>query len=260
MSTVNWTSPTLDAEPQDWTNPAADTVFGLEERNRIVQDIINDFIKVHGCTDAAIGIIGLALPGAGIPGLIISIGMQATVFYPPMVRKIAAVYLAPSDELTKALDEALIETLPLNVIADLASYFGSHFFKEMTKDILREYSLTLLGALIPFVGGAICAGLDYYIAKKMTNRIGRMVALYFQNDCQWIGNQKLTYQYVKKMPDDLNEIRKKSPEARRSLIKNLWPSIRMMRKNNMTEEQIISALASENVPKDLIREALDFCK
>jgi len=205
--------------------------------------------------DVGIGIVGL-VPGAALPALALAIGAQAPVIYQPLVKKIGSVYLSPPQDVVSAQ----LDMLPIMTVAtggvDITADFGINFVAEKAKEFIAEIGFgAAAGTWVPVVGGLIAAGLDWKIGTAMTRCVGRMASIYFQNGKQWSGSKRDTYEAAKNMTGDLNEIRKNMSDVRASLLKGVLAMVQMMRKH-MTKEQIRDALRSQNVPDDLIDDAI----
>jgi hypothetical protein len=234
--------------------PESFTVFRLEERNRIAQNLITQYSNRHAGMDVALGVVSL-IPGAAIPALITAIGLQAPVIYQPLARRLAAVYLASPDELNQAQDDEVADGTIETAMVDIVNEFGLDFIKEIAMELVVELGLGAAAAtFIPFLGAVVAAGLDYKIATMMTERVGRMVSIKFQNGGVWVGSKRETYETAKGMTGDLDSVRQ-MPSVRRTMLKNLRLIVDMM-KETMDPEQIRRALRNKGVPGDLIDEAL----
>ena len=235
-------------------NPAGFAVFRLEERNRIAQKLIADYANRHAGMDVALGFVSL-IPGAAIPALMSAIALQAPVIYQPLARRLAAVYLASPDELSRAQDGEVADSTMDTALLDITSEFGLEFIKEIAMELLVELGLGAAAAtFIPILGAFVAAGLDYKIATMMTERVGRMVSIKFQNGGAWVGSKRDTYEAAKSMTGDLDSVRR-MPPVRRTILKNLRVVVGMMRET-MDPAQIRSALRKKGVPDDLIEEAV----
>lgn len=240
----------------DLSNPGNLVIFNLEERNKLATETINRYVELHTGMDIGIGILGTIIPGAAVLALIGAIGAQGPVIYQPLARKLAKIYLASPDQLVSAQDDIIAGQLVVNLSFDIAAQFGLEFLKPIIKELLFEIGIgAVVGAAVPIIGGGIAAWLDYEIAKRMTNRVGRMVAIYFQNNSQWIGSKQETYQTAKSLSDDLNDIRFQT-EVRKTQLKQVYVQIQMMKNIGIDNEKIKSALRSQKIPEDLINEGM----
>lgn len=227
----------------------------LEKRNLLCDGLIKQYSHTHGVMDVAIGAVGL-IPGAALPALALAIGAQAPVIYQPLVRKIGSVYQAPPQDVACAQ----IDMLPVMTAAtgalDIAADFGVNFIIEMAKEFIAEIGFgAAMGAAIPIVGGIVAAALDWKVGNEMTRCVGRMTSIYYQNGARWSGSKRDTYEAAKNMNGDLNGIRRNMNDVRASLLKGVLAMVQMMRKH-MNKAQIREALRSQNVPDDLIDDAL----
>lgn len=231
-------------------------VLRLGERNRLAQQIIDKYVQRHVAMDVGIGLIGI-IPGAGVIALVTAMGLQAPFIYQPLARKLAQVYLAPPEALENVLDDVIFQELALTGAFDIAADFTVEFIKKAALEMVTAVGAgALLAASIPLVGGFFAAGLDYVIAEKMTNRVGRMIAIYYQNGGNWVGSQQETYELAKNMGDEenLDDIRKQKT-VQASLLRNVKMFVEMMR-HGMNTDQIREALCKQGIPDDLIDEAL----
>lgn len=239
----------------DFGNPAAMAVYRLHDRNQAAQDVIDNYVTAHAGVDVLLGLAGfIPIPGAAAAALVAAIGLQAPVFYQPLARKLAKIYTASPDQLEAAQDDIVGGVVVQTVIADLVADFGIEFMGMIAGEVLAELGFgAAVGIWIPVIGGFIAAGLDLAIATTMTNRVGRMVAIYFQNGGEWVGSKKATYELAKGLTD-LSEVQR-IDTVRESTLAGIRQMIDMMRLG-MTTEQIRVALRSKGIPDDLIDEAL----
>jgi hypothetical protein len=240
---------------QNFGNPAAFTVMGLQERNHLAEQTIQEYVAKHGTMDIAIGLVGM-IPGAAIPALMAAIAAQGPAIYQPMSRKLAAIYLASPDELNYVNDDIVATGNVADATLSIAAEFGTGFLKEIAGEIIAEVGVGVLASLIPFVGGIIAAGIDYKVASIMTNRVGRMVSAYYQNGARWLGSKSSTYEASKDMSSDLDDIRRDNPQVLRALLSQVHTLIKMMRTGGSNKQQTIDGLRSQQVPEDLIKEAM----
>lgn len=159
-----------------------------------VEALIADYVRRHQNMDVWIGLAGFApIPGAGLASMVAAVAVQAPIVYQPMAKDIAAIYGRMPDGTT------LWEVGRGGVgggLLDIAADFGVEFFKEIGMELVQEAGLGGLLSIIPIVGGAVSIVLDRIIAKKMTWRVGMMIALYYENGCKWVGSRKATYELV----------------------------------------------------------------
>lgn len=235
-------------------NPALMVPLSLEERNKRAQSVIDEYASKHTGMDLALGVVGI-IPGAAIPAMMVALAAQAPVIYQPLARKLAKVYLAPPEELGDAQSYIVPARFGETVVLDLSADFGVSFMKHIAADILPELGLGTLATLVPVIGGIVAAGLDVAIAQKMTNRVGRMVSIYYQNGAAWRESKAGTYEAAKNMVGDLSSIRRTMSDVKSSLVKNVRTFVEMMSKY-MSKDQIRDALRSRDVPDDLIDAAL----
>jgi hypothetical protein len=236
-------------------NPAMMVPLRLDERNQIAQRTIERYKLKHGMMDVGVGVVGL-LPGAGLPALVAAIAMQSPVIYQPLAKELAQIYLASPRDLDSARSNIVYPGAEWDIILSIGADFGGEFIAQIATEMLADVSIGAAATFIPFVGAFVAAGLDYMIATKMTNRVGQMVAIYFQNGVEWASTQHQTYEAAKNLRGGLNDIRREMPQVRASLRKNIRPMIEMMRSGGMTEQQIRKALLEQGVPPDLVDEAL----
>ena len=235
-----------------FSSPTALIAMKLEERNRIAQALIDDYSTRHGLMDVGVGAVGL-IPGAAIPALMTAIAAQAPVIYQPLARKIAKVYLASPDQLAEAQDDIIAPGVVEGAIRDVVAEFSITFLSEAAGEILTTLGAGAALTFIPIVGAIAGAALDWTIATRMTQRVGRMTAMYFQNGGAWVNDKKTTFQMARET-SALTSIRN-IPRVRSSLITNLHKIISLMR-GGMSDVQIREALRQQQVPNDLIDDAL----
>lgn len=262
--------------PLDISNPTVNTLTYLEERNRIARDFISSYANKHAAMDVLVGLIGL-IPGAAIPALAGAIAAQSPVIYQPLARDLAKIYMAEPEELEGAKKEIVHRVAIQTGVLDIAADFGTEFMLQIATELLMEAGWGVLGAMIiPVVGGAVGAALDYLIATQMTWRIGTMVSMYFQNGGNWIENQRHTFDLAKRMTGsmhvgvsdlldgkfknhtprtDLNAIRQEVPAIRQNLLANVRRLVSMLRAAT-GDDKIRDILRSQGIPVDLIDAAL----
>lgn len=237
-----------------FTDPTAFTPLQLPKRNKLARETINAYAKKHIVMDVGIGLVGLIpAPGAAVVALGASIAAQVPVVYHPLVRKLGVIYTAPPDELHHVQFDLLPEQIVLNSAADITADFTVEFLVSASWEI---YSAAVATIWFPIVGGVIGAILDYHIAKTMTNRVGRMTALYYLNGERWKnGSLKETHNEAKQeAKGNLDDIPGKNPDVRRTMIGKLVMLINMVSRN-MNKDQIREMFKAQQVPDDLIDDA-----
>jgi len=240
---------------QGFENPTLLVPLRLETRNKMAQALIEEYKGKHAAMDVGVGLVGL-FPGAGIPALIFAIASGAPLIYQPLAKKLAEVYLASPSDLDRAKSGIIFHDAAVDIILGIGADFGVDFISQIATEMLTEVGLGVALSFIPILGAVASAGMDYIIATKMTDRVGKMVSIYFQNGGRWRGTQRDTYRDAKNLSGDLNSIRRELPGIRDALISNLQPTIEMMRDSGVSDEQLRQALIKKDVPIDLIDEAL----
>lgn len=183
-----------------------------------------------------------------------AIAAQAPVIYQPLSRKLAQIYLASPDELTSAQEEIVAVGVVQGGLLDMvAQFFGADFMAQIAGDLLLELGVGAALTQIPILGAIAAAGLDWVIATKMTERVGLMTAMYFQNGTAWVCDKETTYKMAKAVPD-VSSVRQIST-IKVSLVNSIGPMVTMMR-TAMSDLQIRLALRTQGVPDDLIDDAL----
>lgn len=233
-------------------------LFNLSERNRQAEQAIRDYARGHAAADIGIGILGTFIPGATIPALIASIAGQAPLVYQPMSKRLAAIYSATPDQVTKRI---VVESAVMGGLGDLSAELGSEFMSEIAAELFQEAGWGVLVSVIPGIGGMIAAGLDATIAATLTWRVGTMVAIYHQNG-GWIQNRHATYGRAKKMvgklspmTDDrvnLDDIPQKNEEVLERQLAVVKELISMMLSVSAGRDQIRAALMQKQIPQKLI--------
>ena len=231
------------------------TFFDLPTRHKLARGEINHRSRKHIKFDVRLGIIGtvIPVPGAGIVALGASIVAQGPLIYHPMARKLAAIYTASPHELAGMQLDVLPEKIYHNNEIDIASYFTLHFLLMASHEAIAA---ALGGLWFPIAGGIAGAVVDYYIAKTMTRRIGRMVAFYYLNGSRWKNDSfEDTYQEAKReTKGDISTIIAKNPEIRENMIRKLLSTINIMSKY-MSKEKIREMFLDHHVEEELINDA-----
>lgn len=245
------------------------TITGLEERNRIAKLTIKRYADRHAVMDVAIG--GAGFFGLAIPALIMAIAAQSAVIYQPLARELSDIYNSDVDERTKNIVK---NNLVLNGAADIANEFGTEFISSVAFELVTEAGLGAMAGFIPVVGGLVGAALDYVIATAMTWRVGSMVAIYYQNGGEWVGDRKHTLELAKEMVGgtkfglhdlvsrftgadrpqvnvDLNSIPTRIPEVFESQMRALRPLVAMLLKVS-TNDFVRTELSARGISPSLI--------
>ena len=239
----------------NFNDPTTKVVFHLAERNRLAERTISEFASKHATMDIGVGLVGL-IPGAGLPALIVAIAAQSPVIYQPLARRLAEIYLVDDPAELSAVRANVLRTRIIeNAIIDIAAEFGFAFIMEIAGELALELGIGGFITFIPIVGAFAAAGLDYMIATSITKRVGKMVAIYFQNGGQWVGSKSQTSKIASGLSDNLNNVRENS-EVRESLLHNLKSYVEMMRAVEGTDQQIREELRKRAVPEDLINELM----
>lgn len=242
----------------------------LNERNNRAAGIIQDYATNHAIADVTIGVVGtfIPIPGLATAALLGAVAMQFPI-YQSLAGKLATIYTLKPDNVTIAYAVTATTLGGVNLIAmDYATEFGTDFLKEAVNDLLSHTALGVVGSAIPFIGGAIAAGLDAAIAATMTWTVGSMTAIYFQNGQQWLGSKKKTFEVARNMvgtlsPEidgrvDLKSISHRFPEIHERQVQALERWIEVMQDSNsaLTKEQIRSKLIDRNIPRNIVDDAV----
>jgi len=257
-------------------DPTINTLARLDERNRIARDFISSYANRHAAMDVAVGLVGL-IPFMSLPALAAAVAAQSPIIYQPLARDLAKIYMAEPAQLTGAKEDVVDRVAVQTGVMDVAANFGTDFMLQIATELLMEAGWGVIGAaLIPVVGGAVGAALDYLIATQMTWRVGTMVSMYFQNGGKWVGSQKHTFELAKKMTGsihvglsdlrngkfkdhtpraDLNEIRQEVPAVKQNLLACVRGLVSMLRAA-AGDDQVREILKARGIPMDLINAAL----
>lgn len=266
----------VGSNPLYLSNPTLNTLARLDERNRTACYSIAAYANKHAAMDVLVGLIGL-IPLLSFPALAGAIAAQSPVIYQPLARDLAKIYMATPAELEGAKEGIVQRVADQTGVLDVAADFGTEFMLQIATELLMEAGWGVLGAMvIPVVGGAVGAALDYLIATQMTWRVGTMVSMYFQNGGNWLENQRHTFDLAKRMTGsirvgvsdlldgkfknhtpraDLNEIRNEVPAIRTNLLTNVRQLVSMLRAAT-SDDKVREILRLQGIPIDLIDAAL----
>ena len=232
---------------------------GLRKRNRFAQELIDSYATKHALMDIGVGFAGL-VPGLAIPAMITSVGMQVPVIYKPLAKELAYIYLAEPRALRSissisSLSPYLVSEGLLQYAVYIGQEFGVEFIKEIAGELIAEVGAgTIASTFIPVFGAVAAAGLDYYIANKMTRCVGRMVAIYFQNHMRWNIDRQATFETAKNFDGSLDDLRR-IPYVEDSLARNVRMDIENMRSVEVDDSKIRANLRDREVPEDVIEAA-----
>lgn len=249
--------------------------FHSDARNRLANQVINNYATGHATMDVIIGAAGLLVPGGGVAAMLVSLAAQAPVIYNPMVKSLARIYSATPDQFTTGLvtsttiagsafdvgDEILAEAL--------STEFGQEFLLSILHEIWPELGVGTLLSFIPFAGGFIAAGLDATLAATLTWRVGITTILYFMNGEEWVGGSKAnTLQKAKQVIGvmspktnnrvNLNDLANSVPETKKKALAGIKQQINVLKRanNTISKSEIRHILTSEGVNASLVDEAL----
>lgn len=239
------------------------SLFGQDARNNEVEDIIRSYAQDHGIKDAIAGVLGTVgswvIPGAGFAALGASLYHQLKHIYPSLIHDIASVYQKSFDNSGKLITNYTIAEGALQGIVTLLA-------DELTEDLLLDLVMDHLPAVvlswIPFAGGMVAAGLDYYIAHKLTWQLGTAVSIYFLNGEEWIRSAKETRDIAKKFVNndtdvDLGQVARQVPEVLNKQLAAVRHFVRMLRKKTSNLNEIRNDLLEEGLPPYLIEAVLN---
>src|ERR1700688_557940 len=163
------------------------------QRLTSAETIIRKYASRHVKMDVFIGIVGI-LPGAGTIALLGAIAAQKPAIYDPMLRELAALYgrgnRAPYGDLA-------VHGNFVGGGMDVVGEFGVEFIKESARELLMEVGLGVAVSCLPIIGGIAGAGVDIYVARKMTKIVGCMGLIYCENGATWISSRRRTWVLVK---------------------------------------------------------------
>jgi hypothetical protein len=235
-------------------------VDNLEQRNRLARELIDSYGTKHALMDVGVGIVGL-VPGLGIPAILASIGAQVPVIYQPLARELGYVYLAEGGALSSlpsvmSYAPYALGEFGLDLAADVAGEFGAEFIKEIAGELISAAGAGAASTFIPFVGAFIAAGLDYAIAKKMTNAVGRMVSIHYQCGRLRQFDRRRNYDLARRSDASPPDIRKAIPSVNDALIQTVYLDIKNMRELDVADSAIRANLRKRSVPDDIIDAAL----
>ncbi|MBV9691055.1 MAG: hypothetical protein JO202_15260 [Ktedonobacteraceae bacterium] len=249
--------------------------FHSDARNRLANQVINNYAAGHALMDVVIGAAGLLVPGGGVAAMLASLAAQAPVIYSPMVRSLARIYSATPDQFTRGIVTAATIVGAAVDIGDevlaeaLSSEFGQEFLLSILHEIWPELGVGTLLSFIPFAGGFIAAGLDATLAATLTWRVGITTILYFMNNEEWVGGSKAnTLRQAKQIVGvmspkthnrvDLSSLANRVPEVKRKALTGIKQQINVLKRANSTisKSEIREILTSEGVDAALVDEAL----
>lgn len=255
------------------------SLFALEERNKLATAVIKKYARRHAWTDVIMGLLSSVVPGGGILASAASIAIQAQAFYKPMVRELAEIYSASPDDVTNGVIGAA--TGVGAVTEFLVNEFGTEFMQEIVVDIVQDLGLSMGLSWIPVIGKLLGAGADAAVATALTWAVGSMAVVYFLNGEQFFGSRKETYLICKKIdlqatedPDgvSLNDLPWKIPQLLESMVTQLLRYIAstraqlvlnfllsllsLTRPKPLSAEEIHRVLEPNHVPARLVDEVV----
>jgi len=249
--------------------------FHSNARNRLANQVINNYAAGHAAIDVIIGAAGLLVPGGGVAAMLASLAAQAPIIYSPMVKSLARIYSAEPDQFTRGLVTAATITggafdIGSEVLAEaLSTEFGQEFLLSILHEIWPELGVGTLLSFIPFAGGFIAAGLDATLAATLTWRVGITTILYFLNGEEWIGGSKTnTLKHAKRVIGvmspktndrvNLNSLPNTVPEAKRKALAGLQQQIKVLKRANssISKSEIRAIFIAEGIDASLVDEAL----
>jgi len=220
-------------------------VYGLEDRNRMVRVVIQDYAVCHAAADVAVGLAGLFIPGGGLAAMAASIAGQVPLVYRPMAAKISAIYQAEPNEVTDSI-------VQVGGIVGAGADLVADFLSEIAGELIQEVGSGSLLAALPVLGSIFAAGLDAAIGATLTWRVGTMVSIYWQNGGEWVGDRRTTYEIARRLVGKISP----TVDDRVSLdgIAQSVPQV-MQRQIDFVKSMARTLLAAET-PRTMIRDLL----
>ena len=176
------------------TNEIPVSAMHLEKRNRVARKVIEKYVNRDIWKNVILGFAGGITPGTAIPALASSILLQGPVIYTPLSRELGNAYLTEPDQFIQSIGTV---SWAVNTSGEVGIELGIEFLKEIITDLIPEALLEVgtiaVGTVIPGISTAAGMALGYVLAKKLTNKVGALMVLYYQNNSKWIGgNRKST--------------------------------------------------------------------
>ena len=215
----------------DFGDPSSGVAFGLERKNKLVLERIKQAKHASRSSNFVLGLLGfIPLPGAPTLSLVASIAAQAGVVIPPMVNDIGRIYLAsPEDIANKTIGEFLQSSVSVSAI-DIGSQFGIDMLTPIINEVLAQAGIAVGATAIPIIGAVLGIGVDLYVMPRLTEKIGKATAIYFQNRCRWRnGDQSQTIRDAASIGEDLNDIRRNMGDVNDALLSNVVTIVRLVR-------------------------------
>ncbi|GHO63502.1 hypothetical protein KSC_023940 [Ktedonobacter sp. SOSP1-52] len=249
------------------------SAFQWEARNKLANEVIAIYAQRHKAMDITVGlgsgVIGIFVPVASFAGLAGALVAAIPVIYNPLTQKLAYIYKASPDKITKGMKAStIIEETVYDVGAELLFDFTTDFLVELITEMWPQLFLGLGASLIPFAGLAANAVLDGIIASTLTWRLGTMTAIYYMNGENWLySNKKRTRREANKLtgfpsadihrPDALSHI-KDIPEVMETNVEKMLQTAKFMKEANpdITNAQLREIFRKQSLPEKWIEEVL----
>lgn len=258
------------------------SLFALEDRNKLAGKVIRDYARWHAWTDVIMGLAAGVVPGGGIVATIAGVLIQPKAFYQPMVRKLAEIYSASPDDVTNGIVGAATGVGAASEL--LVNEFGSEFIQEILMEIAQEVGISAGIGLIPVIGKILGAGMDMVVARTLTWTVGAMATIYFLNGGQFIESRKDTYVLCKPLAKvaitngngiDLDDLPWKVGPLRQSMVKQLLRFVvatvsrkgflnfvlsllAFGRSAGVNADEIRGVLAPKEIPERLVDEVVQY--
>lgn len=191
-------------QEQTWDDQLENIVIHMQTRQAQVKSIIQKYVSRYASMNMPLGTLGtfIPLPGANVIALAATIMAQGAEMFQPLEREIAQVYqISPDDTRSTHTPEngqARAASSPTSALLSEFMREFSHPFiteaviKQATKELLLHYlpalAIETIIDWLPIPGGVVSASINTVTEVLLTRRIGVMLASYFENGQQWIGN------------------------------------------------------------------------
>lgn len=188
-------------QDQTWDDLLEDIVVQMQTRQAQVKSIIQKYVSRYASLNIPLGKPGtfISLPGANIVTLAATIVALGSEMFQPMEEDIVRVYQGSplsthTQEHTSADASSLNTASTVNDFTRefLHTFITQALISQISKRLIMHYlpalALETLIDWLPMPGGVLSASIHTSTEVILIRRIGVLLASYFENGQQWIGN------------------------------------------------------------------------